>query len=652
MATATLDLIPSNIGSPFAVVVRQPDASALRATVIVRARVQSRIGIVLVDTLLELGRGTVEAPASMNGAGDRVVAVGAVPGAIAFEAECSVADLEGIEIQTGPYLALVEPLTWIAGVVAADPGGLESVTEVETSPAAGGAVVVGVEQADTSVNVARVIVEAFFGNAWTEIGRRTLAAPGPSGPGRRIVALGAIPGARRYRVRAKSADAARPFVQVGPYQNLSTPFSWLAGGVPVPPPGAQQPETITYCAPNGNDATGQRGSYDRPFRSLAAALAVVQSGDAIHLAPGVYDPVAPADFPAALAAVSIVGQGEAGTVRIVSPVGVAFDVTPGPAPQQINLSSLTIESQNPGSAALSVVAPALGTGNNSTLRAQGCRFVAAFGAAVLAENLAAVELEGCGSQGAIRVVNCNGGLAAGHRGGDLTIRIDDPVPAHVTRGIFAVRGGAVGILGLEGEAWIDADRDVYAGAVNGGTAPPPAGPTAALRFHGEAALVDLAPSGTGAGLFDLQQARIDQLQINSGVAAPNVQAVNAGGAQINRAALVSGGGGDLVLDTRGGSLGLAGSSFGAACYWDRAGGAVNAAPLAPGAVALAFGGALPGFPFPPGTPVAYLVTPIVVAPPALGTDQLVVTSQDHTGCTINNGWAVPVSGNVSWARVN
>lgn len=653
MATTRLPLAPSNTGAPFAVILRQPDASPNRATVILRARVQSRIGLVLFDTFLEIGRSTIEAPLAANGAGDRVVAVGAIPGALEYEAECNVADLEGIEIQTGPYLALTEPLTWINFTAAADPGGLEQFAQIDLVPIGQGAVVVGVEQADASVSPCRIVIEGQIGGTWVEIGRRLLAAPGPSGPGRRVVALLAIPGVSSYRVRAKSADAARPYLQIGPYRNLSLPFAWLSGGVPVPPPGAQQPETITYAAPNGNDSTGQRGSYDRPFRTIAAALAVMLDGDALHLAPGDYDAVAPADLPAGLAVFSIVGQGQAGTVRILSSSGPAFELTPGPAPRQINLSSLTIETTSPGSTAAIVQGPGGGTGNASTLRADGCRFVAG-GAALglLAENLAAVELAGCLAPNfGIRVLNCNGGTCLDHVSGDLTVRIDDPVPGHVTRGIFSVRGGTFGILALEGEAWIETDRDVDCSAVNGGSGLGAAGPTASLAFAGQAALVDLYLPASPGGSYVFDQSWIANLQINSQIPAPNTTTVSARGAVIQEATLSSPGGGDLVLDTRGGRLGVAGSTFGPACFWDRHSGGANAVLLPPGPTAVAFGAALGEFPFPPGTAVAYLVTPIVVAPPALGTDQTVVTSQDHTGCTISSGYAAPINGNISWFRV-
>src|SRR4051812_25260217 len=45
---------------------------------------------------------------------------------------------------------------------------------------------------------------------------------------------------------------------------------------------------LAVSAATGSDAAGTRGRLDRPYRTLTAALAVAQSGDAVVLYPGTY----------------------------------------------------------------------------------------------------------------------------------------------------------------------------------------------------------------------------------------------------------------------------------------------------------------------------------------------------------------------------
>ena len=83
--------------------------------------------------------------------------------------------------------------------------------------------------------------------------------------------------------------------------------------------GVVGPLATVYVEPSaptgrGNDATGQRGNAARPFATLTAALAAMQSGDTLELAAGVYLPPA-GPVPAALLQGAIVApSGAARTV--------------------------------------------------------------------------------------------------------------------------------------------------------------------------------------------------------------------------------------------------------------------------------------------------------------------------------------------------
>lgn len=76
---------------------------------------------------------------------------------------------------------------------------------------------------------------------------------------------------------------------------------------------------VCTAATGGSDSTGQRGNQARPFATLDAAIAVMQSGDVLMLGPGIHtSPSAP--LPAALLQGTITAiDGTAQTTAIVSP---------------------------------------------------------------------------------------------------------------------------------------------------------------------------------------------------------------------------------------------------------------------------------------------------------------------------------------------
>jgi hypothetical protein len=99
-------------------------------------------------------------------------------------------------------------------------------------------------------------------------------------------------------------------------------FVFTSNTVTPPPP---PPSGLTvYVAPNGNDTSGD-GSSGAPFRSLAKAASVTQSGQTIQLAAGTYTETKPA---VVALGVNILGAGEGQTILDSSGVELAPGVSP------------------------------------------------------------------------------------------------------------------------------------------------------------------------------------------------------------------------------------------------------------------------------------------------------------------------------------
>lgn len=81
------------------------------------------------------------------------------------------------------------------------------------------------------------------------------------------------------------------------------------------------PANVVYVEspPKGNDATGQRGNAALPFATVAAAMAVMQDGDQMRIAPGFYlcENISP---PVGVTRLSIVGSGR-GTTGLACSLG-------------------------------------------------------------------------------------------------------------------------------------------------------------------------------------------------------------------------------------------------------------------------------------------------------------------------------------------
>lgn len=591
MPIKTVELNPANVSAAFTVLIRQPAWSGVRPNVIVRARMQSRLGPIALQEWIDIGERSFLAP-SILGVGDaRAVAVGGVPGASAYQVETTGDAEPEIVIGAGTYLDLLEPLTWIEGAGAADPGGVDRDFSASTSPSASGAVSIGIEQAGTT-DPALVVVEGFFDGRWYELGRRAFGAPG-AGSRRRFVALGALPGVASYRARTRSPDPAQPFLQVGSYKQLSQPFAWISGGAPIPPPGPSSgPESILWVAPNGSDATGARGDISLPFATIGGALAAASSGDTILVAPGTYPAVT---VPAALD-VSIVGVGDRSRVLVFAPAGAALLWAPSGV-ERLSLENITFLAPDGASPALQVN----GSGFNR-IDATAVEVQSLSAASAEIANTDFSRLSGCGGSWAFG--DCNGGQIEDGSGRVAVNNTAFPARA------FDIVSGVFDTIRIERNARILCSGAVSADLLESG--PLTSGDEledGQLSFSGRANNVIVDTNGIG--VFELLGARIAGLLAtqHGSSAQQQIRATAATIGQVIATVL----NGSCTLDTRGGAV-LQPINFIGTFYHDRDGGGAGGINVIPGVNVLQFqtsAGLLPGPDFPPAAigKVFYSVTP-------------------------------------------
>lgn len=644
MPIKTLDLSPANIGRPFAVLIAQPDASALVADVILRAKMTARFGVVLAETFVEIARETVPAPATANNVGRRWVAIGGVPGASAYQAECNAADLEDLQIQAGPFIELDAAALWLEHTAQASPGGTSTAVEVSISPASAGVLSVGVEQDDASAEPVLVVIEASDPSSptgYAEVGRRRFNAPAP-GPGRRLVAFAAIPGALSYRVTATSLDGARPYAQMGPFFDLQAPMEWIVDGRPIPGPSpfGQSAETVTYVATNGDDATGERGNILRPFLTLDAAMAAADSGDTILVAPGDY---APATVPAAKS-FTIAGQaGPANRPRLLGGAGTGLLALL--VAQNLTLQNLEFVTTNPLQSALTVGGD--GVLNNSNLLVEDCQITGPFQGAYV-ENLNTANFRNC--QGALITLQDNSAGGLLNCSNQAFIAVTDPTPPQIPiQGWHRIRGSRAGLVSVNGNAWVSLDKATAIANFEAGSAFTALGPDG--RIECEATLLScLVHTQDGVNPISLDGSQIDSLTLIADDAI-GPRTISARGATIRTSDMTSTAGQALILDFTGGQLiDQFGSTFGANCHWRRDGGAVVANAVAPGASTLLFGVDMVGAPFAPTDLVLFSVEPLgALAVPALATDHVTVAAQASTGVDLINGYAGAQTLNIFFA---
>lgn len=612
MPIKTLDLSPANTGRPFAVLIAQPAASALTADVILRARMTARFGVVLAETFVEIARETIPAPATANNVGRRWVAIGGVPGASAYQAECNAADLEDIQIQAGPYVELDAAALWLEHTAQASPGGTSTSIEVSISPASAGVLSVGVEQDDASTEPVLVVIEASDPTSptgYTEVGRRRFDAPAP-GPGRRLVAFAAIPGALSYRVTATSLDGARPYAQMGPFFDLQAPMEWIVDGRPLPGPSpfGQSAETVTWVAPNGDNATGERGNVLRPFLTIQAAINACQDGDSIFVAPGNYAPFSvPPDK-----SLTIVGQGAPQQTRIVSELPGCVWNPDDSAPHTLMLENLWIQNNLPGPAVIAAGSGLVPNQHNLILVRCVCLNGGAT-PAVACFNLARIDgILGAGTYG---IVDCNGSNLQDMFFSEVFYNTASPTPPNVSLDPHLIRGGYFQTVSALGGQILAMDSSAVVEFLFLGGIGTPMGPESIVRFYGRASIVILAFDGLFAPLsaIDFREANLENFTSFHAISGGGPHQINAQGATIFEYLGNQSGTDEVILDTIGGNIQqLLSSAFVGNISWRRLSMGARLFAVPPGSsnyLYQADGGNLPGAKFPSSDLVSYTLTP-------------------------------------------
>lgn len=613
MATVTKTLAVQTALGILAIALVQPDGSLVSADLTVEARIGTE--------WCELGRLVVPAPNAGPVNGARVVALAECPAATEYRATANTIGLEDLDLllMGGESTALV--LTGaVMAVTHAGPARpavpATSVVAQSLGSIPRGALGVGLVQDPASLVPSVLTLEARFGETWCELGRLAVDAP-PDGETAREVAVAECPAATEYRVTCETAAPEPSLALQLAHGNLEG----IELTQPVAPPSggglvtlANQPITYLWVAPNGDDATGQRGRIDLPFRTIQAALDVAQNGDTVLVAPGTYPAVT---VPSSLDSVMIRGTCK-DTCVLFTELGTVLTWNPDPF-LSLFLANLTLMTSSLVATAVDVRQVA---GNNSArFEAENCYFQCGGGTfdAIL-QRLNNVHLRGCsnvsGAGGGTQVLNVDEALIEAHQG-DLHLEVTSPMPATVNHIEYLVKGGVSStlpalfqpVINHLGLAVVTCDQAVEALTYNANGLTASGGANAAIRFRGRANMVIGVNNVTiPDGAIDLSGANLDGLLVAYAGAADPLN-VNAQGANCPGVVQMSSTGGmPLIADFRGGRVNPLITIFGADCYLDRDAGAIGPVTVGPGVTGLVFGVDIGEPPFPPGVGVNYVPT--------------------------------------------
>lgn len=380
---------------------------------------------------------------------------------------------------------------------------------------------------------------------------------------------------------------------------LKTFLAALAGAVDKIADSASV-QTLVWVATNGNDSTGQRGNINRPFLTLAAAIAAAQDGDTILVAPGTYTTtVTPSTGAKNL---TIEGLGGPENCILRSTTGAAL-TCPGGNAQYLVLANIALVTTFASPAF--TMGPGGGVITSSALRARNTEFTAPGGnMSATLQGLGAVDFTAC--RGKIRFEDVVTGQIIDHTGGNVEVN-----RAVDNAGIIYFRDCTLNTVTLEVAPRVHFDRATVIDAL---ASDGDLGVGAEINFAGTAGSVSVDFGGAAA----LPDMVFDNCKVLGGTAfgtqtaTVGGQPVSAKGAKFNGGIQANAAGAEpLVIDNRSGYCNMAASTWVNTAF-DRDQTTVRGVILAPGLSTLTFGvGDLAAFPrFPSAASVSWQAHPI------------------------------------------
>lgn len=489
-------------------------------------------------------------------------------------------------------------------------------------------------QPDASLHSPTVTIRSLFGDVPVLVGSQTFPSPsGAPGSGTRLAALVDVPGTQSYSIDTDGdATVIGQWDQTEVY--LMQPLVWAGGAAPV---SSSQPNSYLWVAPNGNNATAQRGRLDLPFQTVQAAVNAAQNGDCIIVAPGVYNENV--SIPAALSLLTIRAETDDGASTQIQGNNNAIEFSPGGS-QVLNLLGLGLFGTNAGVRAVGTNPGA----NQATLTIRGGSLNGG-AAGLIAQNLGNVNITS-GIHGQVSILDCdNAFLSEGAQIALLELGVSPVPPPSLNHSAYQIGGGlVVGQLEQQGACRVISDKSTRCVSLNAslasagitpGTLVYPAFADNAQVFTENGCDVQL--NGATMDIFSWQHNGIDPLT------------ADARGATL-RQIFVNTTGGDATLDVYGGAVSWNISLFGANCYAVREGGGAVSLSVPAGGGSFAFGVDLLGPPYPAALQIAYTVSPRAST---TAVDQIVYVdgASGPAGAALGNDSAAPVVVDLTWELV-
>jgi len=397
---------------------------------------------------------------------------------------------------------------------------------------------------------------------------------------------------------------------------------------------SNQPAPLIWVAPNGDDATGERGNIDRPFRQVQAAIDAAQPQDTILIAPGDYDGVV---VPSGLSlTLQGLGNERTPTVRIFgADEALLWDAGPSDRLAVQNVQLLTFSAVVP--ALLVTGLPDL---VNAELYLDRVFYGSALGIGAQFSNLGYLQQSNC--SGFWSCVNVSEAQTQSHFSGGMVVDVPlVPSPGYLP-GVHRVFSSYLD-EGIEsrGNALIAVPPGSYALFVAGEAFVGALGPQALLVFQGITdVLTVILDQGDTSVLLD--HAWISQSADFQNLAPARDYDIFAHGTVFLQSVTATSGVSELNLLNDGGHASTSLMIFDPLAHWWRRGGSARVL-IDPGVNVFRYaneGGPIAGPSYPSSQPVSYVVQlPLL---PLVPSDALAVTAQSNNEVTIESGFAAPV----------